>query len=47
MLDLTWKFFCMTGNIDAYLLMKEMEKEDHAQQSAGSETETLAKEQLN
>ncbi|PWA12463.1 YqzL family protein [Pueribacillus theae] len=25
MLDFTWKFFCMTGNIDTYLLFKEME----------------------
>ncbi|MBM7645793.1 hypothetical protein JOD45_002012 [Scopulibacillus daqui] len=27
MLDFTWKVFCMTGNIDTYLIMKEMEKE--------------------
>lgn len=28
MLDLTWKVFCMTGSVDTYLLMKEMEKDD-------------------
>ncbi|MFC7393313.1 YqzL family protein [Scopulibacillus cellulosilyticus] len=27
MLDFTWKVFCMTGNIDTYLLIKEMENE--------------------
>ncbi len=25
MLDLTWKLFSETGNIEAYLLMKELE----------------------
>lgn len=27
MLDFTWKVFCKTGNIDTYLLLKEMEQE--------------------
>lgn len=27
MLDFTWKVFTQTGNIDTYLLFKEMEKE--------------------
>lgn len=27
MLDLTWKVFTQTGNIDTYLLFKELEKE--------------------
>ncbi|WP_316571987.1 YqzL family protein [Neobacillus sp. YIM B06451] len=27
MLDFTWKVFSQTGNIDTYLLFKEMEKE--------------------
>ncbi|MCA1056179.1 YqzL family protein [Rossellomorea aquimaris] len=27
MLDLTWKVFSQTGNIDTYLLFKELEKE--------------------
>ncbi|WP_077616422.1 YqzL family protein [Caenibacillus caldisaponilyticus] len=26
MLDFTWKVFCMTGNIDTYLLYKELER---------------------
>ncbi|MFK3958390.1 YqzL family protein [Guptibacillus hwajinpoensis] len=25
MLEFTWKIFCETGNIDTYLLLKEME----------------------
>ncbi|GGE47111.1 hypothetical protein GCM10011391_27420 [Pullulanibacillus camelliae] len=28
MLDFTWKVFCMTGNVDTYLLYKEVEKQD-------------------
>lgn len=28
MLDFTWKVFCMTGSVDTYLLMKEMEDKD-------------------
>lgn len=31
MLDLTWKIFCMTGSIDSYLLIREMEKESEEQ----------------
>jgi len=27
MLDFTWKVFTQTGNIDTYLLFKELEKE--------------------
>ena len=27
MLDFTWKVFSQTGNIDTYLLFKEMEKD--------------------
>lgn len=27
MLEFTWKIFCMTGNIDTYLLFKELENE--------------------
>jgi hypothetical protein len=27
MLDLTWKLFCMTGSIDSYLLIRDMERE--------------------
>lgn len=28
MRDVSWKFFAMTGNIDAYMLYKEMDR-DH------------------
>ncbi|CAM3106677.1 YqzL family protein [Sporolactobacillus spathodeae] len=31
MLDFTWKVFCMTGNIDSYLLMKEIEMDQDKQ----------------
>jgi hypothetical protein len=34
MLDFTWKVFCMTGNIDTYLLYKELTDE-------GDETELI------
>lgn len=30
MIDLTWRLFCMTGSIDSYLLLREMEQE-HAE----------------
>ena len=33
MLDFTWKVFSQTGNIEAYLLLKELERrneEDHS-----------------
>lgn len=35
MIDLTWKLFCQTGNIEAYLLLKELEnkQEDNIFQS--------------
>ncbi|MBB6445990.1 YqzL family protein [Bacillus benzoevorans] len=28
MLDFTWKLFVQTGNVDTYLLFKELEKEN-------------------
>ena len=28
MLDFTWKVFLQTGNVDTYLLCKELEKEN-------------------
>ncbi|MFT8317538.1 MAG: YqzL family protein [Sporolactobacillus sp.] len=46
MLDLTWKIFCLTGNIDAYLLMKKMEENNQDQQLTEPEVKTLAEEQL-
>lgn len=39
MLDLTWKIFSMTGNIDTYLLFKEFERES-------SNLEEMKEEQL-
>lgn len=43
MLDLTWKIFSETGNIEMYLLMKEIERdfdipEDKNEELAGLET---------
>ncbi|RWR15149.1 YqzL family protein [Siminovitchia fortis] len=29
MYEFTWKVFKKTGNIDIYLLLKELEKEEH------------------
>lgn len=40
MLDFTWKVFSQTGNIDTYLLFKEMEKEK--QEIPGNQDEELA-----
>lgn len=31
MLDFTWKLFSQTGNIDTYLLFKELERETQEQ----------------
>ncbi|PIC04553.1 YqzL family protein [Anoxybacillus flavithermus] len=33
MLDFTWKLFSQTGNIDTYLLFKELERETQEQVS--------------
>ena len=35
MLDFTWKVFTQTGNIDTYLLFKELEKEKHGGPDSG------------
>ncbi|RHW41025.1 YqzL family protein [Neobacillus notoginsengisoli] len=40
MLDFTWKVFSQTGNIDTYLLFKEMDKE--RQEIPGNLDEELA-----
>ncbi|WP_085523333.1 YqzL family protein [Tuberibacillus sp. Marseille-P3662] len=37
MLDFTWKVFCMTGDVDTYLLYKEMENNDGTEQENGDE----------
>lgn len=40
MLDFTWKVFSQTGNIDTYLLFKELEKTHH--EIPGMQEEELA-----
>ncbi|WP_318508371.1 YqzL family protein [Bacillus sp. T3] len=40
MLDFTWKLFSSTGNIDTYLLFKELEKEN--QEIPGDQDDELA-----
>jgi YqzL-like protein len=40
MMDFTWKVFLQTGNIDTYLLFKELEKEN--QEIPGNQNEELA-----
>jgi hypothetical protein len=40
MLDFTWKVFSQTGNIDTYLLFKELEKTNH--EIPGTQDEELA-----
>ncbi|WP_332237815.1 YqzL family protein [Sporolactobacillus sp. KGMB 08714] len=34
MLDLAWWTFCMTGSIDVYLLMREIEQDREGQSAA-------------
>lgn len=38
MLDFSWKVFCMTGNVDTYLLLKEIESEHDDDQFEIDET---------
>lgn len=40
MLDFTWKVFSQTGNIDTYLLFKELEKDNNT--TPGYQEEELA-----
>ncbi|WP_064537409.1 MULTISPECIES: YqzL family protein [Bacillaceae] len=40
MLDFTWKVFSQTGNIDTYLLFKELEQE--RREIPGNQEEELA-----
>ncbi len=40
MMDFTWKVFLQTGNIDTYLLFKELEKEN--QEIPGNLNDELA-----
>lgn len=39
MLDLTWKVFCMTGNVDTYLLYKEMKNNNHRTAKPGPDAD--------
>ncbi|HET7628426.1 MAG TPA: YqzL family protein [Bacillales bacterium] len=36
MLDLTWKVFCMTGDVNTYLLLKQLEQAPNDQEAHGS-----------
>ncbi|MGJ7921407.1 YqzL family protein [Neobacillus sp. LXY-4] len=40
MMDFTWKIFSQTGNIDMYLLFKEIEKDN--QEIPGNQDDELA-----
>ncbi|MDQ0254363.1 hypothetical protein J2S74_001738 [Evansella vedderi] len=44
MMDLTWKVFSMTGNIDSYLLYKEFERDGSF---ADEKEEELESEEFN
>ncbi|MFD1018792.1 YqzL family protein [Thalassobacillus hwangdonensis] len=35
MIDLPWKVFSQTGNIETYLLMKEMEQQQNGETESG------------
>ncbi|WP_449537014.1 YqzL family protein [Ferdinandcohnia sp. Marseille-Q9671] len=37
MLDFTWKVFSQTGNVDTYLLFKEMEQEKNERPESQNE----------
>lgn len=45
MIDLTWKLFSQTGNIEAYLLLKDLEDNpsaDHITSATINENDTAA-----
>ncbi|WP_087971706.1 YqzL family protein [Oceanobacillus rekensis] len=42
MVDLTWKVFSQTGNIETYLLMKELENATSVQENGQAESENIA-----
>jgi hypothetical protein len=42
MLDFTWKIFSQTGNIDTYLLFKELEREKKENLNDDEQTLTQA-----
>ncbi|SET61239.1 YqzL-like protein [Oceanobacillus limi] len=41
MIDLTWKIFSQTGNIETYLLMKELENDPDMTENESSDTNEL------
>ncbi|WP_170007705.1 YqzL family protein [Bacillus fonticola] len=41
MLDFTWSIFKQTGNIDTYLLLKEMEQEGYSEPKSEEELAQL------
>lgn len=41
MIDFSWKIFSQTGNIETYLLIKELESENESQLSAAEDHEEL------
>ncbi|AIF43398.1 YqzL family protein [Virgibacillus sp. SK37] len=47
MLDLTWKVFSQTGNIETYLLMKELENEPNTVEGKTAQQEDMSSINLN
>ncbi|GAA0441111.1 MAG: YqzL family protein [Bacillota bacterium] len=41
MIEFTWKVFSQTGNIETYLLMKEMENEQYPDDRAQHDEQTV------
>ncbi|WP_010650918.1 YqzL family protein [Oceanobacillus massiliensis] len=41
MIDLTWKIFSQTGNIETYLLLKELENATFNEERGQAETESI------
>ncbi|MBM7554733.1 YqzL family protein [Thalassobacillus pellis] len=41
MIDLSWKVFSQTGNIETYLLIKEMEKQTLVEEEESESEETV------
>lgn len=42
MIDITWKVFSQTGNIETYLLLKELENEPNTSVFLQNENEDIA-----
>ncbi|WP_347549552.1 YqzL family protein [Pseudalkalibacillus hwajinpoensis] len=43
MLEFTWKIFCETGNIDTYLLLKEMETPNNEEFDSHADVEEVTR----